>query len=185
VPRRADPPDADLELAVALVNTVDLLEDPPDLLTGDDVARRLLARNGAQRDVEDWREGDVVTLRDLRTRLTAVFEAAVEDPDRAVLLLNRWLAELPAVPQLAAGPDGGWAIVVAAQGHGVTALETRLPAALARFVARWGPRRLGRCTADPCRCAYLDRTPAGTRRYCCELCNDRMAAAAYRRRGRS
>jgi hypothetical protein len=135
----------------------------------EDVARRLLVRNGEQQDVEDWREGDVVTLRNLRAGLTAVFEAAVEDPDRAVLLLDRWLAELPAVPQLAADPDGGWAITVASKGHVVTALETRLPAALARFVVRWG--RGGSAAARPTRAAAPTsiaprRAPAGTAASC-------------------
>ncbi|MCI4065808.1 CGNR zinc finger domain-containing protein [Micromonospora sp. R77] len=31
---------------------------------------------------------------------------------------------------------------------------------------------------------YLDRTRAGRQRYCCELCNNRAAAAAYRGRTR-
>ncbi|MGW5667042.1 CGNR zinc finger domain-containing protein [Micromonospora sp. NPDC003776] len=39
-------------------------------------------------------------------------------------------------------------------------------------------------TPDPCRAPYLDRTRAGRQRYCCELCNNRAAAAAYRSRSR-
>jgi hypothetical protein len=31
----------------------------------------------------------------------------------------------------------------------------------------------------------VDRTRAGTRKYCCTYCNDRYAARAYRRRKRS
>jgi len=54
--------------------------------------------------------------------------------------------------------------------------------ALARALAEGGAERLRTCVGDPCRCVYVDRTRAGRQRYCCELCNDRMASAAYRRR---
>jgi predicted RNA-binding Zn ribbon-like protein len=64
---------------------------------------------------------------------------------------------------------------------GLPALAARLPAALAAHVARHGLTRLGSCAAHPCACVYVDRTRAGRRRYCCDLCNDR-AAAAYRNR---
>jgi len=54
--------------------------------------------------------------------------------------------------------------------------------ALARALAEGGAERLRTCLGDPCRCVYVDRTRANRRRYCCDLCNDRMASAAYRRR---
>jgi len=54
--------------------------------------------------------------------------------------------------------------------------------ALAQAMAAGGPGRFGTCLADPCRCVYVDRTRSGRQRYCCELCNDRIAAAAYRSR---
>jgi len=63
-------------------------------------------------------------------------------------------------------------------------LAVALADAMAHALAAGGADRFGTCAADPCRCAYLDRTRGGRQRYCCELCNDRMAAAAYRRRHR-
>jgi predicted RNA-binding Zn ribbon-like protein len=56
--------------------------------------------------------------------------------------------------------------------------------ALARAIADGSGDRLRTCVGDPCRCVYVDRTKANRQRYCCELCNDRMASAAYRRRNR-
>lgn len=178
--RRADAPDPDLDLAVALVNTVDLLETPPDRLIADADARRLLELTGRPLDAAAIRTGDAAHLRELRERLRTVFTATT--PDAAVELLNDWFAEVCAAPRLAPTGNGNWALTIATDGHGVAALRVRLPAAVARFVARWGPARLGYCAADPCRCVYLDRTPAATRRYCCQWCTDRIAAAAYRRR---
>jgi CGNR zinc finger len=61
-------------------------------------------------------------------------------------------------------------------------LPGRLLFAVATHVASYGVARLGICASDPCRCAYVDQSRGGTRRYCCTLCNDRAAARAYRRR---
>ena len=65
------------------------------------------------------------------------------------------------------------------------ALAARLPAALAECVASRGLGRLGTCAAPPCHCAFVDRTRARTRRYCCTACNDRTAARLYRQRTKS
>ena len=61
-------------------------------------------------------------------------------------------------------------------------LTARLATALAEAVAARGFSRFGTCDAGPCSCVYLDRTRSGNRRYCCDICNGRAAAAAYRRR---
>jgi len=45
-----------------------------------------------------------------------------------------------------------------------------------------GTGRLGVCGSDPWRCVFVDRTRAGTRKYCCPYRNDRFAARSYRRR---
>ncbi|HRD60729.1 MAG TPA: CGNR zinc finger domain-containing protein, partial [Nocardioides sp.] len=86
-------------------------------------------------------------------------------------LLNDGLASAGAVVQVTPaglGVGGG--------------LAARLLYAVAQLVAEGGVARLGICASDPCRCAYVDRTRGGTRRYCCTLCNDRAAARAYRQR---
>jgi len=48
-----------------------------------------------------------------------------------------------------------------------------------------GWERFGRCAGSPCRCVYIDRSRNRSRRFCCELCADRVAQADYRRRRRS
>jgi predicted RNA-binding Zn ribbon-like protein len=62
------------------------------------------------------------------------------------------------------------------------ALRARLLAALSAHLIRHGTVRIGVCQAEPCTCVYVDRSRARTRRYCCDQCNDRAAASAYRRR---
>ena len=87
----------------------------------------------------------------------------------AILLVPSWQARLAAV-----APDG----------DAVRRLGALCADALARAMAVGGPGRFGTCAGHPCRCGYVDRTRAGRQRFCCQLCNDRTAAAAYRSRRR-
>ena len=165
----------DLDLAVLLLNSVDLLEDPPDRMA-DDLGwwRRALARNGHDELAGAQRDADLPMLHALRDTVRSVFEA--EDDDQARWVLNAALLEAGAVVQLL--PDG---LGVKGLGPGGD-LPARILVAVATHVAERGVARLGICASDPCRCAYVDRTRGRTRRYCCTLCNDRAAARAYRRR---
>ena len=171
---RGTSPASDLDLAVVLLNSLDLLEDPPDRLTDLAWWRDALHRTGHPRLAAAQRRADLPRLRELRERLRAVFECHTDA--EAAALLNPALLEAGAVVQLRA--DG---LGVTGTGLGGD-LEARLLAAVAAHVAEHGVERLGVCGSDPCRCAYVDRTRAGTRRYCCAVCNDRAAARAYRRR---
>jgi predicted RNA-binding Zn ribbon-like protein len=166
----ADEPVDDLGLAVLLLNSVDLLEDPPDRMA-EDLAwwRRALEHHGHRELAAAQRDEDLALLQALRATIRTVFECGDADEARAVLNVALLYAE--AVVQV--GPDG----------LGVSGgLRGRLLFAVARHVAEHGVGRLGICASDPCRCAYVDRTRGGTRRYCCDICNDRAAARAYRRR---
>jgi predicted RNA-binding Zn ribbon-like protein len=136
--------------------------------------RRALARNGHDELAGEQRDEDLPMLQALRGTIRTVFEGA--DDERARTLLNAALLEAGAVVQL--GPAG---LGVTGTGPGGD-LPARLLVAVATQVVERGVRRFGICASDPCRCAYVDQTRGGTRRYCCTLCNDRAAARAYRRR---
>src|SRR5882762_8045721 len=179
--RPGDAPSDDLDLAVLLLNSVDLLADPPDRLTVDWYSA-VLTQAGHPDLAAALHPADLTPLRRLRERLRPVFTAssAVE----AATLLNPLLAEGQAIPMLTANDDGKIVLRVAPTATGYPALAARLPAALATSVATHGVTRLGTCDAGPCACVYVDRTRSGRRRYCCDLCNDRAAAAAYRSRRR-
>ena len=97
-------------------------------------------------------------------------------------MLNPLLEKAQAIPLLVVDQTASPTLRVGVGLRGVAALEARLPAALAAYVAEHGTSRLGVCGSDPCRCVFVDRTRAGTRKYCCTYCNDRYAARAYRRR---
>jgi predicted RNA-binding Zn ribbon-like protein len=176
-------PATDLDLAVLLVNTDDRLEDPPDRLTDVGWFRSALGRAGHPELARAIKPRELDRLRSLRAALRSAFEA--DDVSAAARVLNKRLVEGRAVPILVADDATGLVrYTVDPSRRGVDALEARLPAALAQHLADRGSGRLGICSSDPCRCAFVDRTRAGTRRYCCTWCNDRAAARAYRRRRR-
>jgi predicted RNA-binding Zn ribbon-like protein len=173
----------DVDLAVELINTDWFLADPPDRLTDVAVVRDILVERGEGDLAVQLRPSDLGPLRELRERLRPAFAAGTVEEAGAVL--NPMLREAGAVPQLVAGPGGTALIRVDAGLSGYAALAARLPAGVAAWVAAHGPARIGVCQAAPCACVFVDRTRPGTRRYCCDACNDRAAAAAYRLRKRT
>jgi len=175
-----------LQLALAFLNTHDLLEDPPDLLN---IGRlqRMGTRLGCTPLIESLSEADLPELRRLRGQLYRVF--AGETPQEKVSALNNVLATLAAHASIeASGSEspGSAAYRVAITGPAdtdpVRAFGLSIGDAIAHALVAGGPDRLGVCAGTPCRCVFVDRTRAVRQRYCCELCNDRVAAAAYRAR---
>ena len=175
--RTTTQPATDLDLAVLLVNTDDRLEDPSDRLN--DVrwfrsaahpGRALAARPRDQADA------DLDRLRVLRADLRSAFEA--DDVGVAGRVLNRGSSRL--------GRCRSWWLTPAQARSGMTVDPSPPRRRCARGAATGSggpahrgttaPRRLGICSSDPCRCAFVDRTRGGTRRYCCSWCNDRAAA---------
>jgi predicted RNA-binding Zn ribbon-like protein len=179
---RPGEPASDLDLVVLLLNSLDLLEDPADRLTGLSWFCEVLAAVGRDDIGGALTARDLPGLRQLRESLRAVFQA--RSPGAAAALLNPMLVDASAVPQLVT-TGGGLRLQVAPRARGLAALSARLPAALADYIAHRGVGRLGTCAALPCQCAFLDRTRAQTRRFCCTACNDRAAALLYRRRKRA
>ena len=179
---RPGEPASDLDLVVLLLNSLDLLEDPPDRLTDLNWLGEVLAAVGRDDIGGALTAADLAGLRQLRESLRAVFQA--RSPAEAASLLNPMLVDASAVPRLMAS-GGGLRLQVAPEARGLAALSARLPAALAEYIAHRGIGRLGTCAALPCQCVFLDRTRARTRRFCCTACNDRAAALLYRRRKRA
>ena len=170
-----------LELAVDLLNSWDVLESPPELIRDASVLEGWLRRLGYTAAADAVSPEDVPRLRAVRDRLRGAFEAAEEE--EAVAILNGVVREWVAVPQLVRGVDGAWAFAHAVSPR--TASEAVAPIsalALLEVIREGGWNRFGVCDAAPCRCVYVDRSRNHTRRYCCELCADRMTQAAYRRR---
>lgn len=167
--------DPSLAFVLDLCNTHDLLEDPPDRLT-----IPLLDRLTTHHDLPLFglTAADLEPIRSLRSALYAVF--AADSVAQQAKILNNLFATHAAIPCLV---DGVRMAAVGGEGA-VGKLAVLAADVLARVIAEGSADRLRTCVGDPCRCVYVDRTKANRQRYCCELCNDRMASAAYRRRNR-
>lgn len=167
-------------LAVGLVNTWDVLNDPPELLRDVERLRVLLRWFELGEAAEKASERDLPAVRRVRDRLRHAFEA--ERAETAVSELNALAREAGAVPQLERR-DGGWAFQYGAGRRALASeLAGRTSVALLEVVEREGWNRFGLCAAAPCCCVFVDRSRNRSRRYCCSLCADRATQAAARRR---
>ena len=101
---RPGEPASDLDLVVLLLNSLDLLDDPPDRLTDLTWLSEVLAAVGRDDIADALSAGDLAGLRQLRDSLRAVFAAGTLA--EAVSLLNSMLVRASAVPQLVAASDG-------------------------------------------------------------------------------
>jgi predicted RNA-binding Zn ribbon-like protein len=172
-----------IALAVALANTWDVLNDPPEHL--DDVAmlRLILRAFGLNDEAERARDGDLAPLRLMRDRIRNAFGAP--DEAAAVEELNALAREAGAIPQLAP-KNGGWTFRYGVGGVPlVDELAGRASVALLGVIEGGGWGRFGRCAASPCCCVFVDRSRNRSRRYCCHYCADRATQAAARRRRRA
>ena len=169
-----------MAVAVDLVNTWDELHTEPDLIEGLVDVRTWLEWHGLKTAAAQLGEQDVDAVRALRGRLDRVFDA--EDEDEAARLLNELAREYGTPPELERA-GGDWRVRTwPEEGEGLPAVAAYAAAGLQDAFRELGWKRFGRCAGEPCRCAFVDRSRNRSRRYCCELCADRVAQAAYRRR---
>jgi predicted RNA-binding Zn ribbon-like protein len=177
--QQGDFQEREVDLAVDLVNTWDVLQEEPEFLSDVGHLRRFLLEHGLAVEAEVSADRDLSRMRALRRRVRSVFEA--ESEAEAVETLNGLLTD--AVPQLRSGP-GGWTFAFEPRRERDLAdrIGPRVAAALLEAIRSAGWQRFGICAALPCRCVFVDRSRNRSRRYCCQLCADRVAAAAYRRR---
>jgi predicted RNA-binding Zn ribbon-like protein len=173
-----------LELAVDLVNSWDTMSSPPELIRDEGIVERWLRRLGYEDAADAVTPADVPRLRGLRGHLRAAFDA--ESDEEAVDILNAALRKARAVPQLVRGPGGGWHFRHAVKPRTATDWVAPIAAlALLEVIRGDGRDRFGLCAAAPCCCVYVDRSRNRSRRYCSNLCSDRVSQGAYRRRKRA
>ena len=169
-----------IALAVALVNTWDVLNDPPEHLDDVELLRLILVEFGLHEDAKRAKESDLAPIRAVRDRLRRAFEAEADEV--AVSELNAVAREAGAIPQLERA-NGHWEF---RYGPGTRSLANELAGrtsvALLGVIEREGWNRFGRCAASPCCCVFIDRSRNRSRRYCCHWCADRATQAAARRR---
>lgn len=172
--------DVGLATAVELVNALAVAE------AADAVAatRELLVVDPPSRD--RLTRQDVPAFVGLAGELRQVCEHLdAGDVDAAAGRVNQLLARHSAHPHLAR-EDGRWQLHHHPADAEVVPMWTAITAdALARLVADGQHDRIGRCSAPDCDRFYLDTTKNRSRRFCSTTCQNRVKAAAFRRRHRA
>src|SRR2546423_974609 len=169
--------DDPVRLAVDLVNTWDTLEPDPELLRDPASLKRFLVRRGFPDALRPSR-GEVAEVRALRDSLRAAFTARGEDA--AVRELNRVLRRSAAKPQFVR-EGGGWRVDWS--GRLPDRIASTAAMSLLEAVRADGWERFGLCAGAPCCCVFVDRSKNRSRRFCSDLCADRVAQALHRERG--
>jgi predicted RNA-binding Zn ribbon-like protein len=171
--------DDPMSVASDLLNTIDLLADPADRLTSVQHLRAFL--RGHRFPADPVTQDDLAAIRKLREQLRAVWQSG--DLGTAVDRLNALLARhRPAMHLRVRATEAE--LAYGDRSAPIRGMTEEILGVLAQELARHGLSRLGTCDGDPCRCTFVDRSRNLTRRYCCDVCTSRAAAAAYRRRKR-
>lgn len=177
-----------LEAAVRLVNLVTAGHDggrPRQRPTGEALVaavRGALTRQDYRPRVSTQ---DARVLGDLAEAVRQVFEAVdAGEVAAAAALVNDLLAASAARPRLDFFADSGWSLHF----HGSSdrlapGWSAGIAAGLALAVGSDGVGRLGVCGAPGCDRVYVDASKNRTRRFCSTRCQNRVKAAAHRRRG--
>jgi predicted RNA-binding Zn ribbon-like protein len=169
-------------LALELANTVDMLEDPPDFLRSVEGLARFLRHVGNGAAEGALTQAQLDELRGLREQITRAMDS---DQAHAATLLAELAATLDLRPRLVHREPQAWEIQLGpAPTEGLGGLGASAVVGLMELLAagRWD--RIGRCAGAPCCCLFVDRTKNRNRRFCCQLCADRVNQAKARTRNR-
>jgi predicted RNA-binding Zn ribbon-like protein len=130
----------------------------------------------------DRTTAELESVRAIRGRLRLLLTS---DRDAAVDLVNTWLADAGAVPQLVRHDQHDWhihAIDLEAPFADRILVETAM--AMVDVVRTDEMSRLSLCADDTCEGVVLDLSRNRSRRFCSTTCGNRNAVAAYRARQR-
>jgi predicted RNA-binding Zn ribbon-like protein len=180
---RAGRDHAAVALAVDLVNTWNTYLPDPEQLDSVDDLRRICREHGEPQLADALRTRDLPSARTLRTNLRRSFEAPGER--RAVDALNYVIRGSDAKVQLEDHGNAWRYTFHSPSSDPIAELATRTGLALLDVIRTDGWERFGLCAASPCIAVYVDLSKNRSRKYCSQLCADRMNQAAYRERRKS
>ncbi len=128
----------------------------------------------------DRTEAELDAVRAIRGRLRELLTA---DRDGAVDLVNAWLSEANAVPQLVRHDDLDWHIhAVDPEAPLADRIIVETAMAMVDVIRSDEMSRLSICADSTCDGIVLDLSRNRSRRFCSTTCGNRNAVAAYRAR---
>lgn len=160
---------------MALANSA----EPPDSLTSQAELDRFLEEFGYSGAMERTRN-ELDTVRALRPALRELFTV---ERDHAARIVNGWLHQARAVPQLVRHDDWDWHVhAVAPDAPLARRIQVETAIAMIDLIRTDEFRRLSICADHGCDAIVLDLTRNRSRRYCSTTCSNRAAQAAFRAR---
>ena len=188
---RRPEPSTEMELFIDFANTLHFHEGTPDDRVATPAALRawLAERSLDPADIPLPRvEQAMPAFRDLRALIHEVTRRLVDDgrpSTRQVQRLNRVLRDGLHHHRLEPAEDGT-RFTVGQVGDRLDQARSAIAGSLAHYVADHDVERLRICAADDCRWRFIDRSPAGRRRWCdMRTCGNRAKVAAHRERARA
>jgi predicted RNA-binding Zn ribbon-like protein len=130
----------------------------------------------------DRTKAELDAVRAIRDRLR---DLLTSDRDGAVDLVNSWLADAGAVPQLVKHDALDWHIhAIDLQAPLAERIIVETAMAMVDVIRADEMSRLAICADDTCEGVVLDLSRNRSRRFCSTACGNRNAVAAYRARHR-
>ncbi len=171
-------------MATDLVNTENPATGSDNLTTVAEL-RGLLDRYERDWHDEDWfcggvTKADLAEVRDLRSRLRAVFTAA--DEGEAAGALNQILADVTAVPRISLHGVAPHIHFEPAKGRLAQWLGAAAAMGLTVVLCDHGLDRFGLCGSHDCLDVFVDTSKNRSRKHCSTSCTTRNNVAAFRRR---
>lgn len=164
-----------LQAAATLVNSA----GDPDALTTVAALQEFLDEH-EYTGRRDRTRAELDAVRDLRGDLRALLTA---ERDEAAAIVNRFLAEARAVPQLVRHGDYDWHIhATDPEAALVTRIQVETAMAMIDLIRADDLSRLGVCADEDCEGIVLDLSRNRSKRFCSTTCGNRNAVAAYRAR---
>jgi predicted RNA-binding Zn ribbon-like protein len=142
------------------------------------------ALRAGRADTRDVSAGEAAQFRTVAAEIRAVFDAvAAGRTDAAASLVNDMLARTGARPHLDRHDGEPWHLHFhGAEDSLVTGWSAGCATGLAVVLGSDLGGRLGVCTAPRCDRVYVDTSRNATRRFCSTSCQNRVKAAAFRRK---
>jgi predicted RNA-binding Zn ribbon-like protein len=169
--------------ALAAVGLVNALTSAPALHRDAGVAALAAVLAVDPPSVAQLAATDVAAFAALAQQLRLVFAAVSRaDVDAAAAELNGLLARYPAHPYLSK-EDGHWRLHHHPADAALVPMWTAICAeGLARLIGEGHADRLGTCGRPGCGRVFIDESKNASRRFCSTACQNRVKAAAFRRR---
>jgi predicted RNA-binding Zn ribbon-like protein len=184
-------PSPEADLFIDFANTLHVHDgEPEDRVSDADTLRAWLAERtlvGAETPLARV-DRAIPEFRELRSLIHDITERLVDDGTpsaQQVRRLNRVLRDGLHYHRLEPADDGS-RFTIGQVGDELAQARSAIAGSLAHYVADHDVERLRICANDGCRWRFLDRSPAGRRRWCdMRTCGNRAKVARHRARARS